>query len=98
VDGTAPLTREQVEQFTAGVLVDDFSIDRAMILPGASMTSLGLDSLDLVEIAQIVQDKCRVRLEVGDVSLESSLGEVVDLIVRKSAERGPDAIQTSTRR
>lgn len=51
----------------------------------ATFDSLDVDSLDLVEIAQIVEDEFGVELVGDDVKDLKTVGEVIDLVVAKAA-------------
>ncbi len=59
--------------------------DPAAINRDASFESLDVDSLDLVEIAQIVEDEFGVELVGDDVQNLKTVGDVIDLVVAKSA-------------
>ena len=51
----------------------------------AEFEALDVDSLDLVELAQIVEDEFGVRLEGDDLKGITNVGQVIDLVVSKSA-------------
>ena len=51
----------------------------------ATLESLDVDSLDLVELAQIVEEEFGVELRGDDVKDVKTVGEVIDLVVAKSA-------------
>jgi acyl carrier protein len=50
----------------------------------AEFEALDVDSLDLVELAQIVEDEFGVRLEGDDLKGITTVGQVIDLVVAKS--------------
>ena len=50
----------------------------------ATLESLDIDSLDLVELAQIVEDEYGVELKGDDVKDVKTVGEVIDLVVAKA--------------
>ncbi|HVO55693.1 MAG TPA: phosphopantetheine-binding protein [Solirubrobacterales bacterium] len=50
----------------------------------ASLEDLDVDSLDLVELAQIVEDEFGVELRGDDVKDVKTVGEVIDLVVAKA--------------
>ena len=50
----------------------------------ATLESLDVDSLDLVELAQIVEDEYGVELKGDDVKDVKTVGDVVDLVVAKA--------------
>ena len=51
----------------------------------ATLEDLDIDSLDLVELAQIVEDEFGVELRGDDVKDVKTVGEVIDLVVTKAA-------------
>ncbi len=51
----------------------------------ATFESLDVDSLDLVEIAQIVEDEFGVELVGDDVQNLKTVGDVVDMVVAKAS-------------
>ena len=50
----------------------------------ATLESLDIDSLDLVELAQIVEDEYGVELKGDDVKDVKTVGDVIDLVVAKA--------------
>ena len=50
----------------------------------ATLESLDIDSLALVELAQIVEDEYGVELKGDDVKDVKTVGEVIDLVVSKA--------------
>ena len=56
----------------------------AEISRDAEFEALDVDSLDLVELAQIVEDEFAVRLEGDDLKGITTVGQVIDLVVAKS--------------
>ena len=50
----------------------------------ATLENLDVDSLDLVELAQIVEDEFGVELRGDDVKDVKTVGEVIDLVVAKA--------------
>ena len=59
--------------------------DPAEINRDATFESLDVDSLDLVEIAQIVEDEFGIELGGDDVQGLKTVGDVIDLVVRKAS-------------
>ena len=51
----------------------------------ATLEQLDVDSLDLVELAQIVEDEYGVELKGDDVKDVKPVGEVIDLVVTKAS-------------
>ena len=51
----------------------------------ATFEALDVDSLDVVELAQIVEDEFGVRLEGDDLKDLVNVGQVVDLVVARAS-------------
>ena len=51
----------------------------------ATFEQLDVDSLDLVELAQVVEDEFGVELQGDDVKDLKTVGEAIDLVVAKAA-------------
>jgi acyl carrier protein len=50
----------------------------------ASFESLDVDSLDLVELAQVIEDEFGIALKGDDVKDIKTVGELVDLVVSRA--------------
>jgi acyl carrier protein len=76
------VTREELEQrvFTA---LEEFGAEPELIGPDADFESLDVDSLDLVELAQIVEDEYGVKLTAEDLEGVSTVRQAVDLVLSK---------------
>ena len=59
--------------------------DPEMIKRDATFDSLDVDSLDLVELAQIVEDEFGVELVGDDVQNLKTVGDVIDMVVAKAS-------------
>jgi acyl carrier protein len=59
----------------------------------ATFESLDVDSLDLVELAQIVEDEFGVQLDGDSVKDVRTVGDVIDLVVTRS---GRPRLRTTT--
>jgi acyl carrier protein len=75
-------TREQVEERVHSAL-EEFGADPAEIGPDAEFEQLDVDSLDLVELAQIVEDEYGVQLKGEDLQGVKTVGQAVDLITSR---------------
>lgn len=78
----ATVTPEAVEQaIVAGIeeIGTDGEVSRE-----ATFEALDLDSLDLVELAQIVEDEFGVELDGDAVKDVRTVGDVIDLVVAKA--------------
>jgi acyl carrier protein len=77
------VTSEQVEGVVAEALVK-FGAPVEVITPDATFEALDVDSLDLVEMAQIIDDEFGVELTGNDVKGIATIGELVDLIISRA--------------
>lgn len=76
-------TSEQVEGVVTETLVK-FGTPAEAITPDATFEALEVDSLDLVEMAQIVEDEFGVELTGTDVKGIATIGDLIDLIVSRA--------------
>jgi acyl carrier protein len=79
----AGVTTDRVEQVIFDGLVE-VGADRDAVSRDASFEDLDVDSLDLVEVSQIVEDEFGVELEGDDIKDLKTVGEVIDLVVTRS--------------
>jgi acyl carrier protein len=80
----AGVTTDRVEQVIFDGLAE-VGADRDDISRDATFEALDIDSLDLVEVSQIVEDEFGVELEGDDVKDLKTVGEVIDLVVARSS-------------
>jgi acyl carrier protein len=76
-------SKEQIETRVTDALVE-FGEERENITPQARFEDLEVDSLDLVELAQIVEDEYGVEIKDSDLDKVETVGDVVDLIAARS--------------
>ncbi|MFN8163505.1 MAG: phosphopantetheine-binding protein [Solirubrobacterales bacterium] len=62
----------------------ELGTERDLLSREATLEDLDVDSLDLVELAQIVEDEFGVELRGDDVKDVKTVGEVIDLVVTKA--------------
>jgi acyl carrier protein len=77
------VTPDSVERTIYDGLVE-LGTERDLLSREATLESLDVDSLDLVELAQIVEDEFGVELRGDDVKDVKTVGEVIDLVVSKA--------------
>lgn len=77
------VTPDAVEQTIFDGLVE-LGTERSDLTREATLEDLDVDSLDLVELAQIVEDEYGVELRGDDVKDVKTVGEVIDLVVAKA--------------
>ena len=77
------VSSENVEKTIYDGLVE-LGTERDDLSREATLEALDVDSLDLVELAQIVEDEYGVELKGDDVKDVKTVGEVIDLVVAKA--------------
>jgi acyl carrier protein len=77
------VTTQQVESRVVEALAS-FGPDPEEITRDSTFEELDIDSLDLVELAQIVEDEYGVVLKGEDMKELQTVGDAVDLIVAKA--------------
>jgi acyl carrier protein len=77
-------SKEQIEARVIDALVE-FGEERENLTPTARFEDLDVDSLDLVELAQIVEDEYGVEIADSDLDKIKTVSDVVDLINAKLA-------------
>lgn len=78
----AQATAETAEQVIFGGLKEVGA--EGDITRDASFEELDVDSLDLVEVAQIIDDEFGVELQGDDVKDLRTVGQVIDLVVARA--------------
>jgi acyl carrier protein len=77
-------TTERVEQVVTGTIVQ-FGSDADEVSRDSTFEALDIDSLDLVELAQIVEDEFGVKLEASDVAELRTVGDAIDLVAARAS-------------
>jgi acyl carrier protein len=77
-------TPEQVQARVVEAIAS-FGPEPDQITREATFEELDIDSLDLVELAQIVEEEYGVELKSEDMKEMKSVGDAVDLIVARSS-------------
>jgi acyl carrier protein len=78
------ISKEQIEERVFKAL-EEFGAEPDKINRDAEFEQLDVDSLDLVELAQIVEDDYGVQLKGDDMENLKTVGDAVDLVVAKAA-------------
>jgi acyl carrier protein len=78
------VTKEQVQDSVIEALAS-FGPDADSITPDKTFEELDIDSLDLVELAQIVEDDYGVVLKGEDMKELKTVGDAVELISSRAA-------------
>ncbi len=77
-------SKEQITERVTEALVE-FGEERENITPTAKFEDLEVDSLDLVELAQIIEDDYGVEVQDSDLDKIETVGDVVDLVSQRMA-------------
>ena len=77
------VSTEQVESRVVETLAS-FGPDQSQITREATFEELDIDSLDLVELAQVVEDEYSVVLKGEDMKELKTVGDAIDLIVARA--------------
>ena len=64
--------------------IASFGPDRALVTREATFEALDVDSLDIVELAQVIEDEFGVALKGDDVKDIKTVGEAIDLVVARA--------------
>ena len=75
---------EFVEQKVVDALAE-LGPEREDITRDATFESLDIDSLDLVELAQVVEDEFGVEIKGEDAQQLTTVGDAIDLVVARAA-------------
>jgi len=79
---SSTVTKEDIQArvYTA---LEEFGAEPDQLALDATFESLDVDSLDLVELGQIVQDEYGVELKGEDMPKLKTVGDVVDMIASR---------------
>jgi acyl carrier protein len=81
---TDTVTREQALRVITDALAD-VGAERDAITPEATFEALDVDSLDLAEVSQVIEEELGVRIGGKDVAAIKTVGDAVDLVVSRAA-------------
>ena len=79
----ADLTTEQIEKVITDSLVT-FGADADQINREAALEALDIDSLDLAELSQIIEEQFGVELTSSDVAEINTVGDAIDLVAERA--------------
>ena len=81
-------TKEEVLSAIVDVLVSEFELDRAKLVPEARLfEDLDLDSIDAVDLVVRLQQQMGLKVKAEDFKAIRTLGDVADVIVKLAAEQ-----------
>ena len=78
-------TADEVRKFIIDELAELVGLEPEEIKSDATLEDLDIDSLDLVELAQIIEERYEVRLERDDFKDVDTVGGALDAIVKRCA-------------
>ena len=78
------VTPETVEQKVVDAIAE-LGPEREDITREATFESLDVDSLDLVELAQVVEDEFGVEIKGEDAQRLETVGDAIDLVVARAS-------------
>ena len=81
---TTTTSKEQIEARVREALIE-FGAEPDQISRDAEFEALDVDSLDLVEMAQIVEDDYGVEIKGEDMEGLKTVGQAVDLIAERAS-------------
>jgi acyl carrier protein len=77
------VTPEAVEK-TVFEALPQFGVEESDITRDATFEDLDVDSLDLAELSQIIEDEYGVQLKGDDVAKIKTVGDAIDLVVNRA--------------
>ena len=77
------ITPEAVEK-TVFEALPQIGVEESAISRDATFEELDVDSLDLAELSQIIEDEHGVQLKGDDVAQIKTVGDAVDLVVNRA--------------
>jgi acyl carrier protein len=76
---SSTITRDRVEEVVTDALVK-FGTERELINPEVTFESLDIDSLDLFELGQIVEEEFSIQLRGNDVKGIATVGDLINVV------------------
>jgi len=84
-------TAERIRQ----LFLKHFDLEESKLQPEATIESLGLDSLDMVDFIYTLEEEFHIRLPEREMRL-NTLQEIVDLVAKLQSEQPPKSNSTAT--
>jgi acyl carrier protein len=82
----AALTLEAVEETIIETLAE-LGPERDEIVRTATLEALDIDSLDLVEVAQVIEEEFGVSIGTDDAERLRTVGDAIDLVYERAQKR-----------
>lgn len=86
----------EIKALITELLVEELDIQPDLVTDSATLEELDLDSLDLVEIGQIVEQKYGVRIRGTDAEGVTNIGDVVQMIHNKAVAESVESAAGAT--
>jgi acyl carrier protein len=80
---SATQTTDQIQERVTEALVS-FGADRDAVVRDAGWEQLDIDSLDLVELAQIMEDEYGVQIREEDLKEIQTVGQAIDYVAARA--------------
>lgn len=80
------MTREEIQQELLSIVGDQLGQPIESIEDDATFTSLGADSLDMVEMIMRVEEKFEIQIDDDEIESYKTFNEFVDFVTRKVGE------------
>jgi acyl carrier protein len=77
------------------IISKEAAVDRARLVPGATLEELAIASLDVINILFAIEDECGVELEPQEFENVHTLQEFMDVILSKTAAVPTTAVSQS---
>jgi acyl carrier protein len=81
---SSTVTAEQIETRVRDA-ISTFGPEPDEVTRDATFEALDIDSLDLVELAQIVEEEYGVRIEPADMKDLKTVGDAIDLVAARAS-------------
>jgi len=88
---TQAVTPDEIKDLLTTLLVEEFDIQPDLLTDSATLEELDLDSLDMVEIGQVIDQKYGVRIKASDGEGVTDFGGIIEMIHKKIETAGLDA-------
>ena len=88
---TQVVTPHEIKDLLTTLLVDEFDIKPDLLRDSATLAELDLDSLDMVEIGQVIDQKYGVRIKASDGEGVTDFGDIIEMICKKINTASLDA-------
>jgi acyl carrier protein len=76
---SSTITRDRVEEVVTDALVK-FGTERELIGPEVTFESLDIDSLDLFELGQVIEEEFSIELRGNDVKGIATVGDLINVV------------------